>query len=147
MKHIKVFESFVPGELNEISSETIKSAADVAVSQGQPGRAGELLKTHFYNYMDKPFLDGTLSDIEIQLNYDKSSIDRVIVTYIKPSMDLTLYIYYDLKNDEWNTKGRELGKREARLLSEIALIMNPQTKYKIASKYLPIKGYGMEPNW
>ena len=145
MKHIKVFESFVSGELNEISSETIKSAADIAMSQGQPGRVGDMLKTHFHNYMGKPFNGGTLIDISVRGSSDGSSIDYVLVTYNDRFSDKAFY--YDVIQDLWKLSGAELEKREARLLSEIATIMNPQTKYKIASQNLPIKGYGMKRDW
>lgn len=156
MKHIKVFESFVPEELNEISSETIKSAADISIAQGQPGRAAEILKTHFYNYMGKPFQNGTLTDIKINGSYDRSSIESVNVIYTRPKQWVPtrpeektedVNFHYDVKNDQWKLFGQEIGKREARLLSEIATIMNPQTKYKVASQNLPIKGYGMERDW
>jgi hypothetical protein len=143
MKHIKVFESFVPEELNEISSETIKSAADIAMSQGQPGRVGEMLKTHFYNYIGKQFQDGILTDITVKRSHFENAIASVSVKYTKEDGSENIF-YYDSYDDSWNTRKEEIGRREANLLSEIAVIMNPQTKYKIATQNLPIKGYGME---
>jgi hypothetical protein len=148
MKHIKVFENFVPEELNEISSETIKSATDISIAQGQPGRAAELLKTHFYNYMGKPFQNGILSDIKVNSTYDQSSISSIRVVYtdtnrLKDEPE-NRYFTYIVGEDLWKLSGRQVSKREARLLSEIATIMNPQTKYKIATQNLPIQGYGMQ---
>jgi hypothetical protein len=142
MKHIKVFENFVPEKLNEISSETIKSAADIAMSQGQPGRVAELLKTHFYNYMEKPFHDGVLKDIKVKSYGGGSSIDAVNVLFSNPGLDRDEYFSYDVRSDLWRLGGHEIGKREAKLLSGIATILNPETKYKIATQNLPIKGYG-----
>ena len=58
------------------------------------------------------------------------------------SFDKTTYIYYDVDRDDWNMKGREyfITRQDARMLSQIATKINPDSKYRQPAAHFDIQG-------
>lgn len=131
----------------EISSDTFKSAVDVARGRGEDKRASKLGSTFLNSFVGKPLMGGTVSRIDIQKpsfgDYFDVTLEVLVPTqgtdgmYNKPK-----FIYYDVENDDWNMKGKglEVTRQDARVLSQIATKVNPDTKYRQGTQHFDIVG-------
>lgn len=134
-------------ELNEISSDTFKSAINVSKSRGTDRRTYNLGKLYFNQFKGKSFDGGTIVDIGThnpqQGNYREVAIQ---VEYEYPNAPVLpdalkySYIYYDIDKDIFSGID-EVERKDAAVLSKIAQHINPDTKYKETGKFFKIKGW------
>jgi len=135
MKTIKSFENFINEEL---SPETIKSALGKTREYDQYNR-GYKIGQNFYNeFVGKPLFGGTI--IEVGTGNHRSSDFYVIITVERERSEVSpngtrrapekLQIYYDVERDSFDdTLPGEPTRSDARILSQVAKKINPETKY------------------
>ena len=133
--------------INEISSDTVKSAINVSKDRGTDRRTYKIGKLYFNQFIGKPLLGGKISDIGIhspqQANYRNVAIQVEHEYPNAPVVPDSLkydYIYYDIDNDFYEGVD-EVDRKDAVVLSKIAQHINPNTKYKETGKYFKIKGH------
>jgi hypothetical protein len=147
MKRIKTkFIDFV----NEISSDTFKSAIDISKKNGTDGRTRILGKLYFDKFIGKDLLGGKITYIEVinpsQGNYKQVNIEiekeKVIDTGYNAGKTKMVkdYIQYDIDKDSYSELN-EIERKDAVILSNIAKHINPETKYKEVTKHFKIKGW------
>jgi len=135
------------GNVDEISADTFKSAVDVAKGRGEDRRASKLGSTFLNSFVEKPLMGGTISKIDIQKpswgDYFDVTLEVLIPTQGTDGMyDKPKYLYYDVENDDWGMKGKglEVTRQDARVLSQIAIKINPDTKYGQGTQHFDIIG-------
>jgi len=133
--------------ISEISSDTFKSAVDVARNRGENQRASKLGSTFLNAFVGKPLMGGKIFKIDIQKpsfgDYFHATLKVLVPTQGTQGMyDKPEYLYYDVENDDWNMKGKglEITRSDARVLSQIATKINPDTKYSRGVEHFDIKG-------
>jgi hypothetical protein len=133
--------------VDEISADTFKSAVDVAKGRGENQRASKLGSTFLNSFVGKLLMGGTISKIDIQKpswgDYFDVTLEVLIPTQGTDGMyDKPKYLYYDVENDDWGMKGKglEVTRQDARVLSQIAIKVNPDTKYKQGTQHFDIVG-------
>jgi hypothetical protein len=134
--------------MSEISSDMFKRAVDVARDRGEDRRASRMGSTFLNSFIGRPLMGGKISRIDIQKpsfgDYFDVTVEVLVPTQGTQGMyDKPLYLYYDIENDEWNLKGKgfEITRPDARVLSQIAAKVNPDTKYSRGVEHFDIKGY------
>lgn len=139
---VKNFEQFLNEQkLNEISSDSFKSAINVSKERGTDRRTYNLGRLYLNQFKGKNLIGGEITDIGIhapqQANYRNVGIEITkSVGYNKLEKN---YIYYDIDNDFYEVG--EIDRKDAVVLSKIAQHINPNTKYKETGKYFTIKGW------
>jgi hypothetical protein len=150
---VKNFNQFVNEQkLNEISSDTFKSAINVSKERDLIGRTEKLGSLYFKDFIGKPiFDDGIIENISIAAY--KSDSRRLVALDLKYSNKNQTYynddtnypksrwINYDIDDDMWINIDWEINRSDARLLGKIAEKINPDTKYKETGKFFNIKGW------
>jgi hypothetical protein len=138
-------------EMREVSSDTFKSAVDVARNRGENERASKLGSTFLNAFVGKPLMGGKISKIDIQKpsfgDYFDATLEVLVPTQGTQGMyDKPKYLYYDVENDDWNMKGKglEVTRQDARVLSQIAVKLNPESKYKQGTQHFDIIGFNEE---
>ena len=136
-------------ELNEISSDTFKSAINVSKERGTDRRTYKLGELYLNQFMGKDLIGGKITNIGVnnpqQGNYSNVSIEVTKSVhqdsgYNKGKTQLIKdYIYYDINKDLYEVN--EIDRKDAVVLSKIAQLINPNTKYKETGKYFKIKGW------
>ena len=135
-------------KLNEISSDTFKSAINVAKERNSNGRIEKLSSLYFNDFIGKSIFDeGKIKNITILS--DKNEPSKLLLNIIYPNIntqissnDLKKYwIYYHIDKDMWLGIDWKMNRTDARLLGKIAEKINPDTKYKETGKYFDIKGW------
>lgn len=136
------------GMISEISADTFKSAVDVARGRGEDRRASKMGSTFLHSFIGKPLMGGKISKIDIQKpsfgDYFDVTLEILVPTQGTHGMyDKPKYLYYDIENDDWNLKGKgfEITRSDARILSQIAAKVNPDTKYSKGVQHFDIKGF------
>ena len=115
-----------------ISSNLFKSAINVSKERGTDRRTERMGSLFFNEFVGKPLMGGVIEQITVnnpqQGNYRQVSIH---VKYNNPESESKYsFIYYDIDKDNYNFDDRPIDRRDARLLSLIALKINPDSKYK-----------------
>lgn len=150
---VKNFKQFVNEQkLNEISSDTFKSAINVSKERGLIGRTEKLGSLYFKDFIGKSiFDDGIIENITIAAYKGESR--RLVSLDLKYSNKNQIYynddifypkrrfVYYDIDGDMWIDVDWKINRSDARLLGKIAEKINPDTKYKETGKYFNIKGW------
>ena len=135
---VKNFKQFV----NEISSDTFKSAINVSKERGLDRRTHKLGELYFNQFIGKPFLDGIISHIDVS-NPQQGNYRQVNIEY-KHEVDGQTkkdYIRYDIDGDIYDIEDYPIERKDAVILSKIAQHINPKTKFKETGKYFKIKGW------
>ena len=139
-------------KLNEISSDTFKSAINVSKERDLIGRTENLGDLYFHEFIGKPiFEDGVIKSIKIAAY--KSMAKRLVAINVEYSNKNQIYhnddqsfpkqntIWYDIDSDIYNNVDFKIQRKDAFLLWKIAQKINPDTKYKETGKYFNIKGW------
>ena len=135
---VKNFKQFV----NEISSDTFKSAINVSKERGLDRRTHKLGELYFNQFIGKPLLDGIISHIDVS-NPQQGNYRQVNIEY-KHEVDGQTkkdYIRYDIDGDKYDIEDYPIERKDAVILSKIAQHINPKTKFKETGKYFEIKGW------
>jgi hypothetical protein len=128
--------------INEISPDMFKRAIDVSKKRGTDIRTYKLGQTYLNKFVGKPLLGGTIVDIGIDKPRQGDYSD-VIIRLEVPTDDGRMEYFsirYDIDNDEYNDVGK-IDRKDAVVLSKIAQLMNPETKYKQTGMHFKIKGW------
>ena len=136
------------GQVKEISSDLFKRTIDVARGRDEDERVSKLGSTFFNSFKGKSLLGGTIVNIETQKPQQGDYFDVIVQLSVPTqkedgsSFDKTMYIYYDVDRDDWNMKGREyfITRQDARMLSQIATKINPDSKYRQPAAHFDIQG-------
>jgi hypothetical protein len=149
---VHTFESFSNKQLvNEISSDTFKSAINVSKERGTDRRTYKLGELYLNRFMDKDLIGGKITNIGVhnpqQGNYRNVAIEVTKSVYQGSDYGYNKgenklikdYIYYDIDKDLYEVD--EINRKDAVVLSKIAQHINPSTKYKEIGKYFQIKGW------
>ena len=136
--------------INErISPELFKSAINVSKERGTDNRTRKLGELYFDRFIGKPLMGGIISNIHVtapqQGNYRNV---RIEITYeyknapVVPDSLKNSYITYDIDKDLYDvdTINHAIDRKDARILSLIALQINPNSQYKESGRYFNIKG-------
>lgn len=138
MKKLKTFS-----ELNELSRELIDRTSDAMYSRGQKTRAKKLVNTYNEtNYNFKSFIGKSLFKNEFVINIvidkeeynDQFSNKEIIKVYTSNKQEFNTShgtVVYYIDEDKWVglPHKNEIGRQDVRLLSKIAAVVNPDTKY------------------
>jgi hypothetical protein len=128
--------------LNEISSDTFKSAINVSKERGTDRRTEKLGTLYFNKFIGKPLFGGEIVDIVVQ-NPQQSNYRDVTITVkkvdVEPGENKMMYIYYDIDKDYYQINDDPMERKDARVLSTIAQHINPDTKYKEIGSNFNIK--------
>lgn len=149
-KNIQSFKQFNESpnnekKLNELSSDTFKSAINVSKNRGTDRRTYDLGKLYFNQFIGKPLVGGKITNIGVnapqQGNYRIVSIEIEKIEKNDSGLEYNkkAYIYYDINKDIYEVD--EIDRKDAVVLSKIAQHINPDTKYKETGKYFNIKGF------
>jgi hypothetical protein len=131
--------------LNEISSDTFKSAINVSRQRGTDIRTDKLSKLYLHQFMGKDLMGGKITNIGI---FPDDFVYIEITKSTEPDSDyyksgqkmIKLNFKYDIDNDMFDIKDK-IDRKDAVVFSKIAQKINPETKYKETGKYFNIKGY------
>jgi len=129
--------------VNEISSDTFKSAIGKTKEYDQYGRGYRLGQTYLHKFEGKPLLGGTIREIGA-INPPGSDFFNIQVTIDKideRGRTTTKYINYDVTDDEWDEGIEGASRADARTLSLIAQKVNPDTKYTNINKEFKVHPY------
>ena len=131
--------------LKEISSTTFKSAVNVSKERGTDRRTYKLGQQYFNQFIGKELMGGKISDIGVnapqQGNYRSV---RVTIEHTYPNAEVVPdslkydYINYDIDKDLYNID-EQIDRKDAVVLSKIAQLINPDTKYKQTGMHFNIK--------
>jgi hypothetical protein len=149
-KMIKNFKQFVNEQkVNEISSNTFKSAINVSKERGTDRRTYKLGELYLHKFIGKDLIGGKITNIGVhspqQGNYRNVAIEVTKNVYQDSGYNkgenklVEDYIYYDIDKDIYDVG--EIDRKDAVVLSKIAQHINPETKYKEIGKYFQIKGW------
>jgi hypothetical protein len=136
-------------QINEISSDTFKSALNVSKERGTDRRTYKLGELYLNKFIGKDLIGGKITNIGVhspqQGNYRNVSIEVTKSVYQDSGYNkgenklVKDYIYYDIDKDIYDVD--EIDRKDAVVLSKIAQHINPETKYKETGKYFQIKGW------
>jgi hypothetical protein len=136
-------------KINEISSDTFKSAINVSKERGTDRRTYKLGELYLNKFIGKDLIGGKITNIGVhspqQGNYRNVSIEITKSVYQDSgyykgeNKILKDYIYYDIDKDIYDVD--EIDRKDAVVLSKIAQHINPDTKYKETGKFFKIKGW------
>jgi hypothetical protein len=136
----------INAEMNEISSDLFKRSQEISKQRGTDLRTNNMGPTFFSQFIGKPLFDGTIVDITTHKPQQSSSYKLSIS--IKSIMDGQTYvhnIYYNIDSDVYflgdNYEGNGINRKDAWMLSKIAMKINPDTKYKNPGSNFDINGY------
>lgn len=115
-------ETMNESQLNEISSDTFKSAVDKSNKAGSDKRTDRLSKLYFNEFIGYKVLDGRIKEITAFTN------DIGILVNMDNEKDKTLY--YDYTKDHFSGDDRPMDRKSAVVFSKIFKKINPDTKYK-----------------
>lgn len=142
-------EFFTPEKeenLDEISADLFKSALNVSKERGTDRRTAKLGSTFFHKFIGMPLLGGKISNIEThnpnQGNYRNIQIEIEHTFANAPVVPDGLkhdYVYYDIDKDLYGIT-EPIERKDAVILSKIALQINPDSRYKETGKHFQIKG-------
>ncbi len=146
MKNLKTFESF---KINEISSELKDRTINKMKSLGHNNRAEKLDKQYnninynFDNFINKQLFGKDFIDsIEIKNVRDKKCV--YISLSNRQEYNTSHYnILYFIKDDTYHylPNKNNISRKDVRLLSKIASIVNPNTKYLTGTGDIEINDY------
>jgi hypothetical protein len=135
--------------INEISSDTFKSAINVSKERGSDKRTYKLGELFLNKFMGKNLLGGEITNIGVfspqQGNYRIVSIEITKNVYQDSGYNkgenkpVKNYVYYDIDNDTYDID-YEIDRKDSVVLSKIAQHINPDTKYRETGKHFKIKG-------
>jgi hypothetical protein len=152
LKHMSDYRDFInKKKINEISSETVKSAINVSKERGSEKRTYKMGQLYFNQFIGNPLMGGKITDIGI-FNPNQGNYRKVSIEYEKPiyhdsgyhkgqTIPKKDYIYYDIDGDLFDLDNLEIDRRDAVVLSKIAKHINPETKYKETGRHFKIKGH------
>lgn len=130
-----------------ISPDLFKSAIDVSKERGTDNRTRKLGTLYFNDFIGKPLMGGIISNIVVafpqQSNYKNVRIEIEKESNIEPGKTKKSYITYDIYGDLFDIE-QDMDRKDARILSLIALKINPDSRYKETGKYFSIKGMNEE---
>lgn len=129
--------------LNEISSNLFKSALNVSKERGTDRRTAKLGNLYFNKFVGVPLMGGKISRIETH-NPAQGNYRTIQIEIEKPSSIVTDkikndYVYYDIDKDFYEIN-EPIDRKDAVVLSKIALQINPESRYKETGKHFEIKG-------
>jgi len=139
-------------KLNEISSDTFKSAINISKERNLNRRTENLGKLFFREFIGKEiFEDGIIKDIVIAA-YKGDSRNLVAIDiehtnknepyhYQDARFPKSRWLNYDIDNDNYLDLNRPIERKDSRLLGKIAQKINPDTKYKQTGIHFNIKGW------
>ena len=135
-----------------ISPELFKSAINVSRERGTDNRTRKLGSLFFNEFLGKPLMGGKITyievnnpkhgnyrDVVITIEY-KSKFDNYSNAPVVPNALKNQHVHYDIDKDIFNIENEEIERKDARLLSLIALKINPNSRFKESGKYFNIKG-------
>jgi hypothetical protein len=136
-------------QINEISSDTFKSALNLSKERGTDRRTYKLGELYLHKFIGKDLIGGKITNIGVH-NPQQGNYRNVVIEvtknvyqdsgYNKGENKLVKdYIYYDIDKDIYDVD--EIDRKDAVVLSKIAQHINPETKYKETGKYFQIKGW------
>ena len=137
--------------LDELSSNTFKSAINVSKERGTDRRTYKLGELYLNQFIGKDLIGGKITNIGVhspqQSNYRNIAIEVTKSIYQDSGYNkgenklIKDYIYYDIDKDLFDMESVEIDRKDAVVLAKIALKINPDSKYKETGKYFKIKGY------
>lgn len=116
-------ETMNESQLNEISSDTFKSAVDKSNKAGSDKRTDRLSKLYFEEFIGYKVLNGRIKDI-VAVGGDEIGI----IVDMDNEKDKTFYYAYT--KDDFSGDGTPMDRRSAVVFSKIFKKINPDTKYK-----------------
>jgi len=130
-----------------ISPELFKSAINVSRERGTDNRTRKLGSLFFNEFLGKPLMGGKITYIEVN-NPKHGNYRDVVITIeykysnapVVPNALKNQHVHYDIDKDIFNIENEEIERKDARLLSLIALKINPNSRFKESGKYFNIKG-------
>lgn len=139
----EVIKDDQPQQVKEVSRDLINRASDAMVMRGQDRRADNLKRSfddrEFLDFRNKPiFGDEIIFGIHVEnrkLNISHGS------PRTKQYNTTSGTITYDIDNDTFGGIPYDMNRNDARLLSMIAMKVNPNTKYKNGTGDFKISGY------
>jgi hypothetical protein len=140
--NIKKYDEFIN---EEISPDLLKRSINVGIERNYIDRTYNLGKKFFNEFigMNLLYTYGKIDDIGIIYNNSNNRFIQIIVNNYNYSGELTpeqAIIKYDIDNDLYDINFK-IQRKDARILSKIAMKINPDTKYKESGKYFDIIGY------
>lgn len=150
LKHMSDYRDFIKKKkINEISSDTFKSAIDASKERGSDKRTQKFGRLYFNQFIGNPLLNGKIIDIVVnspqQSNYRDVAIEIEKNVYQDSGYHkgqnklVKDYIYYDIDRDLYDVD--EIERKDAVVLSKIAQHINPETKYRETGRHFKIKGH------
>lgn len=123
-------------KVTELNSDTFKSAINKSREYDNDTRTYKLGSLFYNSFIGKEFLGGIITNIGVHSPLHANHTDISIEYKIQNKLE---YLYYDVKLDSYgNIKDIKMSRKDARLLSLIALKINPESKYKEISKNFSI---------
>ncbi len=135
-------------DITEISPETFKSAINVSKDRGTDKRTHKLGQLYFNKFINQPLLGGVIKDIVVS-NPQQSNYRQVTIQVEHNFGDAPVvrdsskysFIHYDIDRDFFDVGDKELDRKDAVILAKIAMLINPNSRYKETGKYFKIKGH------
>tara|TARA_R110000772_G_scaffold17946_3_gene49953 strand:+ start:118078 stop:118578 length:501 start_codon:yes stop_codon:yes gene_type:complete len=127
------------GGLNELSPETKASAMGKMRDKGQTKRADNLYLQNLQKFVGVDIYDNFKIKGFRNQEYSENKSDGAIFIDLENANDSNQITYYT-KMDYYDF-AYEISRRDARLLSKIALTINPETQYRNGTGDFKIKGY------
>jgi hypothetical protein len=143
MENLKLFEEFI----NELSSDIINKTADVMKSKGQYNRADELIKKMYDKFINNELCGGEIINISKKTSkIFKNEYLEIVVSFDRKWFNngKDYYIKYDINKDKLdlpNKYGVKISRKDVRLLSNIIVLINPNTQYKNGTGDIKITDY------
>jgi hypothetical protein len=139
--NIKKYEEFIN---EEISPELFKKSINASIERNYIDRTYYLGKNFFNEFigMNLLYTYGKIDDIGI-IYKGPTRFVQITVNNYNYSGELfgnSTIITYDIDNDLYDIDFK-IERKSARILSKIAIKINPDTKYKENGKYFDIIGY------
>jgi hypothetical protein len=134
--------------IQEISRELVNKTADAMKLKGQEQRSDRIRsdfnKKYFQEFIKKPIFKFN-DEMIYGINYDKSGDNEMLRISIGSGAAKEYnrsygYIFYHIPEDKYDIPN-PITREDARLLSLIAMKVNPETKYKNGTGDFKIKGY------
>jgi hypothetical protein len=133
-------------KLNEISSELRNNAISKMKDKGMYKRAEKWTQFYFdkslADFKNKEIFDGKEIIYDISLNDKDNTLEIRHSSPRNQEYNRTRgMIVYRLTTDEYSIKDEEVDRKTARILSKIASIVNPESKYSNGIGDFKIKGW------
>jgi hypothetical protein len=133
---------FVYESLNEISGDLFKSALKKTGEYGQHNRGYSMGSNFFRKFKGLELMGGIIK--EIGATDSDGLVIQITLDEDKEEKDKRRYMaFYKVDKDEWEVvrhndwtpiESKDINRRDARILSQIALMVNPDSKYKNINK-------------